>query len=102
MIEHSDYLTTFQDDKKASNAIFKDKKNQAEVNQYFDELLENLDLAPYSLVDTLCYWYSKAEDYHRLRQVVHTMEIGKFDLDAMNDDYNDDYTEIIMNWFRAV
>jgi hypothetical protein len=102
MIEHSDYLSSFQDDEKAANAIYKDKKIQAEVNQYLDELLENFEVAPYHLVDTLCYWYSKAGDYHRLRQVVNTMQVGKFDLDAMNDEYYEDYTEVIMNWFRSV
>ena len=102
MIEHADYIASFEEDKAKANKIFKDKKIQAEVNQYFDELLENLDRDPYNIVDVLCYWYSKAEDYHRLRQVVHTMQVGKFDLDAMKDEYYDDYTEIIMNWFRSV
>jgi hypothetical protein len=102
MIEHSDYLNSFQDDEKASNAIYKDKKIQAEVNQYFEEFLEHMDTNPYNIVDTLCTWYSKAGDYHRLRQIVHTMGVGKFNLDAMNDSYHEDYTEIIMNWFRSV
>jgi len=102
MIEHADYITSFKDDEAKAKKIFTNKKNQAEVNQYFDEFLANIDKYPYNIVDTLCYWYSNAGDYHRLRQVVHSMEIGKFNLDAMNDSYNEDYTEIIMNWFRSV
>ena len=102
MIERADYINAFEEDEERAEAIFKDKKVQAEVNQYFDELIENLDANPYGIVDTLCFWYSKAGDYDRLRQVVHTMEVGKFELDAMNDNYTDEYTEIIMNWFRSV
>jgi len=102
MIEHSDYLRSFKEDEKAAINIYKDKKNQAEVNQYFDELVENINTESYALFHYLTYWYSKVEDYHRLRKVVHNMPVGKFDLDAMNDDYYEEYTEIIMNWFRSV
>jgi len=35
-------------------------------------------------------------------KLIHKMEIGKFDLDAMNGTYYADYTEVIMNWFRSV
>jgi len=33
---------------------------------------------------------------------VHTRPVGKFDLDAMNGDYTEEYTEVVMNWFRSV
>ena len=102
MIEHFDYVLAFEEDEVKAHQIFKNKQYQDEVNQYLDELLTNLDEYPYNLADTLCYWYSNVGDYHRLRKVVHSMEIGRFDLSAMNNDYDAEYTEIIMNWFRSV
>lgn len=102
MIEHADYIKCFAEDEEEANKIFNNKQIQAEVNQYFDEILENFDKRPYAIVDTLCFWYAKVGDYDRLRQVVHTMEAGKFDLDVLKDAYYDDYTEVVMNWFRSV
>jgi len=54
------------------------------------------------LYPTLCFWYAKVGDYDCVRQVVYTMEAGKFDLDVLKDAYYHDYTEVVMNWFRSV
>jgi len=102
MIERYEYFYYMQDDEDQAKRFLENREIQSEVNQYFDEMLENLDDSPYNIVDTLCYWYSNVGDYERLRQVVHSMEVGKFNLDAMNDTYSEEYTEIIMNWFRSV
>jgi hypothetical protein len=102
MIEHSDYLAIFEKDEEAAEAIYTDKNIQAEVNQYFDELLKSVETGPYYLFHHLVYWYAKTRDYHRLRQLVHTRPIGKFELYAMNDEYSDENTEIMMNWFRSI
>ena len=102
MIEHADYYIAFDEDEEKANAVFQDKNNQTEVNQYFDELLAIVKDGPYSLFDYMVYWYAKVGDYHRLRQLVHTRPVGKFDLDAMNGDYTEEYTDIIMNWFRSI
>jgi len=102
MIEQSDYCVVFDEDEEKANAVFQDKNNQTEVNQYFDELLAIIEDGPYQLFEYMVHWYAKAGDYHRLRQLVHTRPVGKFDLDAMNGDYSEEYTEIIMNWFRSV
>ena len=102
MIRHADYYIAFDEDEEKAQAVYQNKAYQAEVNQYFDELLANLENGSYTLFEYMVYWYAKVGDYHRLRQLVHTRPVGKFDLDAMNGDYTEEYTEIIMNWFRSV
>lgn len=102
MIEHADYLEHFEEDEAKVKQFLKDKRVQEEVNQYFDELIENIESDPYEIAETLSYWYALVGDYTRLRKVVHTMEPGKFTLSALYNSYDDDYTEATMNWFRSV
>ncbi len=102
MLEHADYLKFLQEDETELKRFLADKGIQAEVNQYFDELIENIEADPYDIPDTLCHWYATVGDYERLRRVAHTMEVGKFDLNALYGYYDNDYTEATMNWFRSV
>lgn len=101
-IERYDYHEAFGDNNKNIKALLSDESLKSELNQYCDELLENINAAPYRIVDVLCFWYSITGDYHRLRKVVNTMEVGKFELTAMNNSYKKKYVPIIMNWFRSV
>jgi hypothetical protein len=101
-IERYDYIRAFEDNDKKAEAIFKDKKIQNELNQYFDELVENMEKLPYSIAETLIYWYCMANDLERLRKVAQTMKAGQFDLDAMNDEYNETTTVNMMHWIRSV
>ena len=100
MIER--YHSLGWEDDGSDQKFINDKKIQSEVNQYFDALLERMDEAPYSVSSSLIYWYVKVGDYERLRRVMHKTEAGKFDLNAMNDDYSDNYTEAYMLWIRSV
>ena len=102
LIERYDYISSFDENEKKANAVFKDKKLQTEVNQYFDELLEKIDANTYGMTSSLIFWYVKAGDWERVRALAHTMKEGVFDLDFMNDEYEEEYTELYMNWIRSV
>ena len=102
ILERYNYIYSFDDDEEKADKIFKDKKNIDEVNQYFDELVENMHKAPYRIAQILSYWYSMVNDCERLRRVGQTMQAGAFDLDALEDYYNEDTTEAMMNWIRSV
>ena len=102
MLEHYSYKIACGEEEKEAKKVFKDKNIQAELNQSLPEVLENIDKIPYSIADKLVFWYVNTGDHHRLRQVIHTMKEGKFSLDVLNDEYSDEYTEMLMHWFRSV
>ncbi len=64
LIEQYKYILEYDKDEEKANAIFKDIALQDEVNQYFDELLEDLKLH-----ETLLFWYEKVGDTQRLEQL---------------------------------
>jgi hypothetical protein len=102
MLEWHNNLELMEEDAEQALEFVLDAHIQEEVNQYFVELLENIDKAPYEIAHTLIHWYSLAQDHHRLRHVARNMELGKFDLNAMNNEYKDDYTEALMNFYRSI
>jgi len=102
LIERYDHIIAFEDNEEKANAIFKNVDFKSEVNQYFDALVGNMDEAPYSISSSLIFWYLKAGDWKRVREVAQTMKEGCFDFDAMNDEYEEEYTELYMNWIRSI
>jgi hypothetical protein len=101
-IERYDYIQCFDENEKKAEAIFKDKKIQDELNQYFDELVENMEKLPYSIAEKLTFWYCQVGDLERLRKVAHTMKAGHFERDAMNDEYHESTTIDMMHWIRSI
>jgi len=100
--EHYNYKIMCGEEEEEASKIFKDKQIQAELNQYLDEVLENIDNIPYTIADKLVWWYLNVKDFHRLRQVMRTIKEGKFSEDSINGDYSDEYTELLMHWFRSI
>jgi len=102
MIEWESHLSIMEEDPQAAYEFVTDPDVQAEVNPYFEELLASIDQAPYEIASTLLHWSVLTQNHHRIRQVTSHMKVGKFDLNAMNNGYHDDYTEVMMNWLRTV
>ncbi len=73
LIEQYNYILEFDKDEKKANAIFQDKALQSEVNQYFNELLENIKNFPKNIKQTLIFWYEKVGDSQRIRKLTHTI-----------------------------
>ena len=102
ILEHYSYKIMCGEEEEEANKIFKNRQIQAELNQYLDEVLENIDKIPYTIADKLVWWYVNVKDYDRLRQVMQTIKAGVYTLDVLNDEYTDEYTEILMHWLRSV
>ncbi len=102
-LERYGYICSFDDNEEKALKIFKDEELKDEVNQYFDELVENMDKAPYRIAQVLIYWYVKVNDIQRLRIVAQTMKAGYYKVDtAMNSDYYKFATNMWMNRVRSI
>ena len=102
-LERYGYICSFDDNEEKALKIFKDEELKDEVNQYFDELVENMNKAPYRIAQVLTYWYVKVNDIQRLRRVAQTMKAGHYNVSAaMNDDYYELQTNEWMNWIRSI
>ncbi len=64
LIEQYEYIIEYDRDEAKANAIFKDEVLKDEVNQYFDELVNDAKLS-----ETLLFWYEKVEDEQRLKKL---------------------------------
>jgi len=102
ILEHYSYAIMCDVEEKEARKIFKNRQIKTELNQYLDEVLENADKIPYTLADKLVWWYVNVGDYHRLRQVMSGLKIGQYSLDVLNDEYKEEYIQILMHWFRSV
>ena len=65
LIEQYNYILEFDRDEKSANAIFEDEDLQEEVNQYFEELLNNSQ----EITATIVFWYEKVGDKERLKKL---------------------------------
>lgn len=102
MIEWNNHLRLIEEDEQQAYNFVMDEHIQEELNPYLKELVENIEEAPYEIASSLLNWYALSQDSTRLRHVARNMQVGKFDLNAMNNEYHDDYTEVLMNFFRSI
>jgi len=69
LIEQYNYILTLDRDKKGAQALLDSKEIQYELNQYFEELLENMEKDVETISSTLLFWYEKINDQERLKKI---------------------------------
>jgi hypothetical protein len=66
-LEQYDYILTLDKNEKEAQALLDNQAIQDEVNEYFEELLENIE--DENIYSTLLFWYTKVGDEARLKEL---------------------------------
>ena len=68
-VQQYDYVLTLDRDQEGAQALLDNQEVQTELNQYFDELLENMEQDFETISSTLLFWYEKVKDEERLKKL---------------------------------